>query len=220
MNPKRTQALELRKAGKTYAEIGEVLGVAKSTLSFWLKNEEGSHTTRLANSSKNRPLVQERLNAYNTKRSADLVIQYQQAEREAEAEFSTFQHEPLFLSGLSLYLGQGDKNAETNAVRISSIDPAILKIFIRFCKHYLKINDLKVRFWPLLYENSNISEACEWWRGELGLNIEQFYKPQVIKGKQGEQRLLYGVGNIIIGSKLHKVKLLEWVKLARAVLAE
>lgn len=220
MNTKQTQALELRKQGKTYTEISSELGVALSTLSFWLKNNAQSFEVKKENLKKSRPLVAKKLIEFNTLQKNKLHLLYKQAEEEAEEEFAHFINEPLFISGISIYLGQGSRNPLNNQITVSSRNAATLHIFMRFCRHYLRITDEKLRFWPLLYENSKVSEVCEWWQNELKLTIEQFYKPQVMKGKEGKETLLYGVGNIIIGSKLHKIKLERWSKLVSAVLGE
>ncbi len=59
---KKQEAIGLRRKGKSYNEISEELGISKSTLSDWFKNDEKSQKTKLMLSDpRNNPAVAERI---------------------------------------------------------------------------------------------------------------------------------------------------------------
>jgi hypothetical protein len=88
-----------------------------------------------------------------------------------------------------------------------------LRIFIKFLSNFCGIDKNKIKFWLLCYPDHNKKECEEWWSKNLNLPLEKFYKAQVIQGKHKSKRLPYGVGNITIGGKVLKIKVLRWIEL-------
>jgi hypothetical protein len=209
----RNKASELRKQGLSFTKISNGLNVPKSTLSYWFRHD--LYSKEITETNRQRIIEQStlRLKEYHKKRAGELESKYKDATQKASTEFEMNLDKPLFIAGICLYIGEGDKNKSTNLIRISNIDPAVLRIFIKFSRRYLLLGENSIKFWPLLYEDHNISSCCEWWSEQLGIKADNFYKPQVIKGREKRKKLLYGVGNIIIGNKLQKLKLLEWIRL-------
>ena len=112
-----------------------------------------------------------------------------------------------------LYLGEGDKTNANNLVRIANIDFYVLKIFLKFLVSFCGVSKNKIRFWVLLYPDLDLKECEGKWQKELNFNKENFYKAQRIKGRHKTKRLIYGVGNIILGNKRLKIKILKWIDL-------
>lgn len=203
MNLKKI-AEELRRSGKTYSEISRETGVATGTLSHWLKDI--------------RPLVFDEktkqrlekiagLNALRDERSrakdAEIVLS-------ARNEFSTHLSESLFVSGLSLYFGVGDIRTAYQT-RISSTEPGIVSIFIKFIREYAPI--FKNRIWISLVIYDDLSVAvCEgYWRTVTGLTEDQFQKTTMIKGKGVERRSPYGMCTVGVSSIELKKKIMTWI---------
>ena len=123
----KDKAIELRKKGRSYKEIADILQLSKSTLSLWLKDYKWSQSLKqkLIKESKNNS--KNRLILLNKARSLKLSLEYQQAEEEAISEFQKLQNNRLFVTAVSLYWGEGDRVFKNGIVRISNVDPVMLK---------------------------------------------------------------------------------------------
>ncbi|MDO8520800.1 MAG: hypothetical protein Q7S52_01670 [bacterium] len=213
MRDDKTLAISLRKKGKTYSKISETLGVPKSTLSEWFHGEGWAEKVRQNNISVATVGTRDRMKHMNTMRAVQLTRRYEEAKKEAEKEFLVYRGDQLFVAALMLYVGEGDKSLANNMVRITNIEPKVLRIFYAFVKKYCPAEARKVRAWILLYPDLDPQACQKYWSRELGLPHESFYKSQVIQGRHKTKKLHYGVGTITIGDKRLKVKLLRWIEL-------
>lgn len=210
MKDKKDRAFELRKNGYTYAYINGVLNVPKSTLSDWFVHHPWSEEIRKKNSAVS---AKRNIQNLNEKVRGGLKEKYKKAEKEAEMEFKKHKNNPLFVAGLMLYIGEGDKNIVDGMIRISNIDPNVLKVFMLFLNKFFFVKKEKVKFWILLYPDLDEKICKIWWKNKLQIGDGDFYKNQTIKGKHKKKRLQYGVGNIILSNKFLKTKLLKWIDL-------
>ena len=208
------QAIAFRRRGFTYAEIAKICDVSKSTVSNWLSNEHFSQAVKEENTTKAGRENAKRIALLNKARKAERARRYSEAVRSAETEYKHYRKDPIFMAGVMLYLGVGDRNQE-NIVRLSSARPEVHRLFISFAVQYLGAPKDKVKFWLLLYPDHKEVAAMKYWSRKIGLSVAHFYKNQVVPGKSKSQTLQYGVGNTIIGSTVLKHKLDRWVELAR-----
>jgi len=213
------KALELRRSGKAYNEISKELGVAKSTLAVWFnkETENFSEITR-QNIEKNRIESSTRFFEFAKERKRLLFIKYDQAIADAHIEFELFRNDTLFIAGLMLYAGEGDKASRAN-IRISNTDWQIHEIFIQFLKKYLLFPREKVSIALLAYPDNNIETLIDYWANKLSINKDKFHKTQILPGKS-RKRLQFGVGMTIITNTRAKYKLLEWIKLSLNLLSK
>ncbi len=209
----KEKAIELRKLGKSYREIEKETSVRVGMLSYWFSKMEWSQNVLKQNKKRNREESRRRILLINRERTVNLGEKYRLVEEEAIQQFGEFKNDSLFIAALMLYLGEGDKSALGHSVRIGNIDPPVLKIFIKFALKYCDKSINEVRFWVLCYPDLDVQTCENWWMKQLGLKQENLYKTQVIQGKHKTKRLRYGVGNIILGNKSLKVKILKWIDL-------
>ena len=151
MRKDKEKAIELRHQNKSYKSISRELGIPLGTLAGWFKNEEWSQEIRDklgTEASLAFPDKLKRIVAANKKRWADLHETYRQ---EAVKEFKKYKNDPLFLAGIMLYWGEGEKQQKSSQVRLSNSEPEMLKIFYLFLTKVLKIHPDKVFSWLLLY---------------------------------------------------------------------
>lgn len=207
-------AFHLRKEGKTYKEIQNVLRVSPSTLSFWLSNEEWSKHTKKINTEKHIIRSTEHMRKMNEGRNLMLEKKYKKVEEDAEKEFEVYKSDPLFMAGLMVYAGEGDKTNRFN-IRLANSEFYLHLVFIRFSEKFLDVKRDKIKVWLLLYPDHNIKENIEIWSKKLNIPIENFNKSQVILGRETKRKLQYGVGNSIISSTSLKKKMLKWLELCR-----
>jgi hypothetical protein len=206
------EAFKLRKQGKTYREIQKLLGISRSTLCDWFKNEEWSKHIKKLNNNKNIKLSKERLEKLNNGRKLMLEKKYNQIEEEATREFELYKNDPLFIGGLMLYAGEGDKRTR-NLTRLSNSEFYLHSVFIRFSEKFLKVKRDKIKIWLLLYPDHDIEKSIDIWSKKLNLNKSNFNKSQIILGRLKSRKLQYGVGNSIISSTSLKKKILKWLEL-------
>lgn len=218
MRKDKEVAFNLRKQGKSYNQIRGSLGVSKSTLTEWFKNEEWSRHLKRKNINKQVALSKERLIALNNGRKLRLDNLYLKFENEAKLEYELHKNNPLFVAGLMLYAGEGDR-LDKGTIRIANIDFKIHRIFINFAKEFLGIDHSSIKLSILLYPDLNIENCVNVWCKELSISQENVYKPQVIKGKLKSRKLHFGVGTTIILSSFLKHKLLYWIDRSKSDLS-
>ncbi len=214
MRQDKQKATELRKKGKTYSEISEILGVSRATLCDWFKDEKWSKHIKKSNIERNVKIGTDHLRKLNEGRKIKLEIQYKKTEEEAEKEFEIYKKEPFFMAGLMLYAGEGDK-ISNNIIRLSNSEFYIHLIFIRFSEKYLNVKQEKIKFWLLLYPDHDIETCINTWVEKIKISKSNFYKTQIIQGKPTKRKLQYGVGNSIISETNTKKKLMKWLELCK-----
>jgi predicted transcriptional regulator len=213
LEEKYEQAVQFRKRGFTYSEIAKIVGVSKSTVSSWVSKKAFSKKVRADNAQRAARDNVKRIGLVNKARAAERKARYAEAQRSAETEFKHYKKDPLFVAGLMLYAGEGDKTTK-HLVRIANSDMEIHRIFISFAKEYLGVSEEKFRFWILLYPDLSEKDCVKKWSKKLGLTKINFHKNQVIVGKSTKRTLQYGIGNTIIGGTILKLKLNKWIELA------
>ncbi len=210
----KNEAIRLRKDGKSYREISNVTGVPKGTLSGWFAGLVWSENISERNAKQSIEKSKVRLEKMNSARRVVLASRYLDAQKEAGRDFKLYKNDNKFVAGLMVYLGTGDKTLDSNLVRISNVDPIVLKIFIQFLIVFCEVPIEKIKFWVLLYPDLDEDTCKKYWMKELGLTQSNLYKFQVVEGRHTKKKLRYGVGNTILGNKFLKVKLLEWIRLS------
>ena len=215
MRKDKEKAIQLRLQAKSYKEIRAELGIPIATLSDWFKGESWSHDIKIKLTSKvslANPEKLKRMVAANKKRWADLNQTYRQA---AILEFEKFRHDPLFLAGIMLYWGEGEKQQKSSQVRLANSEPEMIKIFNLFLTRVLKISPERIYAWLLLYPDLVDSVQKNFWSRAIGLPTEQFKKSIYIKGRHPTKRLSYGVCTIFVQSRVLKEYILTWLELCQ-----
>jgi len=210
MRQDKELAFKLRKEGKSYREIQKELGISRSTLCEWFKNESWSKHITHTNNKNNITISTERVRNMNIARSIMLEKKYKDVIEEGKREYLLYKNSPLFTAGLMLYAGEGD-HLNKNSIRFANIDFGLHKVFINFSKEFLKVNKNSIKFSILLYPDLNVDECVDKWCRELGIYRQNMYKPQVILGKLKTRKLHFGVGTSIILNSFLKHKLNFWI---------
>ncbi len=171
------EAIKLRLQGYTFGQIKRELGVAKSTLSDWLKNL---------------PLSEEQLQllAKNRNTSRDIRIErFRQTARnkrllrltnifnEQKRELLPLSERELLIAGLFLYWGEGSKYR--GRVAISNTDPRVIQFALYWMDKALKIPRSKLRILLHLYSDMDIKQETLFWSKSLRIPLGQFTKPYI-----------------------------------------
>lgn len=216
MRKDRYEAVQLRQEGKSYREISLRIGVPKSTLSTWFRNDKWSQEIAVGNAAFER--TKERWRFMHKVRRQRLDAYYARAKHEAHEELQRHSSDKLFLSGLMLYFGEGDKSTNNGQVRISNADFRIILIFKRFLEKFYPKESKKMRISILLYPDLDQERCLSWWSRMAMIERDRFYKPVLIKGRHKSRRLQYGVGSLIICNTFLKVKILKLLDLSSQAL--
>ncbi len=213
MRHDKEKVFELRREGSSYREIEKLIGVSRSTLCEWFRNEEWSKHIKYKNVKNQLIFSTELLVKLNNGRRISLDKKYKEVEIKAQEEFELYKESPLFMAGLMLYAGEGDKSTR-GIIRLANINFSIHRVFIKFLTKFMQIEMAQIRCSILLYPDLDIENCKEKWSQELNIPLTQFHKPQVIQGRHKTRRLHFGVGSTILSSSFLKRKLLLWIELA------
>ena len=212
MRSDKGEAIILRKSGKSYKEIRRELGVPLSTLSDWFRNLEWSQKTSENLNRKNLEASRLRIIHLGKIRGDNLKKLYRSAREEAAKDFSLLKHHPLFVAGVMIYWREGDK-ASKNSFRISNSDPVLVKIFLSFLRKVCGAEESRIRAGLLLYPDLD-PQTCEvYWSEKIGLDIRNFTKSIVIRGKHKTKRVSHGICTLNFSSRFLKEKMLIWMSL-------
>lgn len=208
------KVIKLRKLGKSYKEISLELKVAKSTISDWLSKKNWSIT--LKNKLALRASIKNRKNLLkmNEINHLNALKRYDQYKSEARLEFNKLKNNKLFLTGLAIYWGEGEK---TNNGRVSVVnsDNKMLEVIISFYRNVLKIPEEKLRAAMFIYKDINEERALNYWSKVLQINKKSFIKTQILpsKSKLTKTRVINGMCCVYFSNKEKSIKIREWIKL-------
>lgn len=188
----RARARELRTQGLDYEEIAAALGVAKSSVSLWVRDLP-------------RPVGL----SYEEcrKRAAEGVRRYWAAERPvreasrtaareaAGAEIGDLTERELIIAGAIAYWCEGTKNKpdrRADRVVFMNSDPGLIRFFLRFLQITGTSKDDAI-FRVYIHENADAESAQRFWLEVTGAPADQFrtpalkrHNPKTIRKNVGE----------------------------------
>lgn len=218
MNLNKEKSTELRRAGMSYKQIRHELGIPTSTLASWFKNEEWSIEIRNRLGREQSFSFPKKLQAMvkaNKERWAKIHQSYRDT---AEKEFESLKDNPLFIAGLMLYWGEGDKGLKGSQIKLANTDPIMIRIFYSFLKDIIAIPPEKICIWLLLYPDLLDNVQKNFWSKATGVPLSQFKNSIYIQGRHPTKRLSYGVCNIYVSSREFKEKIMTWLDLSQKML--
>lgn len=203
-------AINMRKSGKSYAQIRASLNIPVSTLSNWFADVEWSKKLRDHLSASVQRDHTVRLVKLNKIRGNNLKRIYAEARDEARREFALLKYDPLFVSGVMLYWGEGAKSPK-QGVKFTNSDPRMIEFYIKFLTNSCRIPLEMIRAYVLIYPEIEEKTARAYWSKMIGLPWENFTKCVRIEGRHATRRLGWGVCTVTISSTYFKQKMLEWI---------
>jgi hypothetical protein len=209
----KIKAYKLRKQKRSYSEIAKLLAVSKSTVSYWFKEIDWSKNIKKQLTEKAQQVSRERLERLNELKKKKWKKIYDDAEKEATTEFYKLKNDVLFIAGLSLYWGEGDKSFNNGQVRVSNVEYKLLHVFKDFLQKFCNIDSKRIRAYVILYPDLDGNKCLKYWSENVGIDKKNFYKSTVILGKHKKRRLGYGTCTVQVSSKYLKKKILVWIDL-------
>lgn len=213
MRKDKDTAIELRHNGKSYKQISRELGIPIGTLSGWFKNEDWSKEIRDILAENVSFSLSKNIDKISKANKDRWELKRENHRIQARKDFEDLKSDTLFLAGIMLYWGEGDKILKHPRIRLANSDPDMIKIFYNFLTESVGVPKNKVRFWLLLYPDLVESVQINFWTKLLSVSKEQFNKSIYIKGKHATRRLSYGVCNAEVYSRELKEKFMVWIDL-------
>lgn len=208
------RAIELRATGYSYAQVEAELGVARSTLHHWFRNE-AEHSTEVH---RRRMLSRSKAAAtIITRNAAQRSANYAIARQELRSILGgALEHRDLFMAGLTMYWAEGTKSHAR--VSVTNSDPDIARLFVSWAERFLGTTRGQFRAFIFAYPDTNIDAAEAFWAGEVNIPSSQFYPAQIDRrvGKSRDKRgkLPYGTLHLNIcgpgGAELHR-RIMAWI---------
>lgn len=175
----RGEAIRLRLQGYTYSQIKRELNLAKSTLSNWLKNLPLSEDA-LELLSKNKEISEDiRIERFRQTARNKWISRLSKVLENQKAEILPLSGRELFLAGVFLYWGEGDKQRGT--VAVSNTDPRVIKFVLHWMTRILNVPKAKIRVRLHLYNDMDIAKETNFWSQTLNIPTSQFNLPYIKK---------------------------------------
>lgn len=218
MRKDKEKAVELRRNGRSYKQISSDLGIPLGTISGWFRGQKWSEEIR--------EHLSKKVSLSNPNAVQAMVIankmrwtKWRQSHREiAIQQFSELKKDPLFLSGIMLYWGEGDKSSKNSTLKLSNSDPAMIKVFYLFLVKSLEISPEKIFISLINYPDLVDSVQKTIWSRATGIPLSQFKNSVVIQGRHPTKRNSYGVCMIMVHSRAFKDRILQWIELYKTEL--
>ena len=190
----KLKAVELRKGGLSYSEILNLVPVAKSTLSVWLK-DVGLAKKQKQHLTEKRKLAQ--IKAKEACRAKRIKIT-EEIKSIARKEISGISEREMWLIGVALYWAEGSKqksiNVSTRTI-FSNSDPLMIKLFLEWLKKFCKVSSQDIIFSVYLHESvyNRRQEILKYWSNITGYPLSQFKQVVWKKNKINTKRKNIGV---------------------------
>ena len=203
----KIRATKLRLKGLSYKEILKEVEVSKSTLSLWLREVE------LTNEQKKHLLNKKESVIYEIakRKIATRIKTTQEVIANAREEFNSLKHDPLFLTGISLYWAEGSKHKGED-VKFSNSDDKMIELMMSWFRKICKVPEEKFRIHIHLHTLHCRKDILKFWSEVTGIKRSKFYKPYIKPTSLVQRRnILYsGTCSIIIHDKNLFRRIVGW----------
>jgi len=182
----REKARELRTQGQSYNEIVAQLGVAKSSVSLWVRDLPCPPRFEYVHNERR----YEGLRRYFEARAAEHMAEI----GAAAAEIGELSDRELLIAGAIAYWCEGTKNKpnrKANRVVFMNSDPGLIRFFLRFLKAAgINRDDLILRV--CIHESADAEAAQRFWAEVTEVGPAQFRSPTLKRHNPKTKRLNIG----------------------------
>jgi hypothetical protein len=144
----------------------------------------------------------------------------EQWQAEAPSLWEKWKQDPLFVLGVGLYWGEGEKTSGgRKCLSLSNADPNLLRTWLRWCARF--VPGVRLNFCLSIHDDGDLEAARTFWRRELNIEIT-WVCVAVSRASQRKRRTLpYGTLKISLGrgSLEWHTKMLIWLELAQGLRA-
>ena len=161
----REMARRLRTQWLSLNEIVASVGVAKSSVSVWVRDID------LTPEQADALVGRQRFHASHvvgwSRRARQL--RWEAFHRQAEAEYPALCQDPDFMFGLALYIGEGAKSGG-NTANVTNCDPRVIRKANRFFEQIGAVRD-KIKCQVFIHADCEETTVRQFWEEQTGLTI-------------------------------------------------
>jgi transcriptional regulator with XRE-family HTH domain len=161
----RRQARQLRRAGLPLAEIAARLGVARSSVSLWVRDVEFDPLPRPPRGRRRDP------NALQRRKRAEI----DRLVEEGRARIGRLTEREFLVAGVALYAGEGSKR--DGAVKFANTNPRMVAFYCSWLRRFFAVDEARLRVRLYLHEGLDLAAAVAYWSELTGIPPSQFQKP-------------------------------------------
>ncbi len=177
----KEKTIKLRKLGKTYREIVELLGknIPKSTISGWCKNIslKNRHVQRIKNKIHSN-ITSARTLALKTNKLKRLDYLKSVEKRICHLKNILENTDIAKISIAMLYLGEGAKSTK-GSLMFGNSNPQIIKLFLKLLRYCYVIDESKFRCTLQCRADQDIEILENFWSNITHVPLSRFYKARI-----------------------------------------
>lgn len=210
-NKEKKIAREKRLEGKSIKEIAKLLGVAKSSVSLWVRDIHLNEETTIQ--LKQRGFTSLAIERRRNSRLANEEGKRQGLMRSAAVQISKLSDEDLRLVGSALYWGEGGKTARI--ARVSNADPLVIKVMMEFFRRVCEVPEEKFQGHIHIHSHLNAKKAEKYWSEISGIPLSRFYKTYVKPSKASlakKDTLPFGTFDVYVSDVKVFLMIMGWIK--------
>jgi transposase-like protein len=171
----KRHAIRLRHEGKTMNEIAAQVGVAKSSVSLWVRDLPLSSKARVRIASLQTAGQRASQQALFERTRMRLLTAKENAREIIKGILMT--PDLALLTCALLYWCEGAKDKNDKTFTFSNSDPELVRAFMKLMRNGLTLDERKLRVRMHLHEYHNELSMKKFWSEVTGIPIEQFSKP-------------------------------------------
>lgn len=157
-------ARAMRARSMTLQDIATELGVAKSSVSLWVRDVPFTP-------SKRRTGPQRRPHPFHEAKLAQIAA----LNAEGARRIGALSEAAFLAAGVALYAGEGAKR--DGAVTFANTDPEIVRFHCAWLRRFFSVDEARLRARVYLHEGLDLDAAEEHWSRVTGIPRAQFGKP-------------------------------------------
>lgn len=158
------RARELRGRSWTLQEIADELGVAKGSVSVWVRDVEFTPKPR-------QPGAHRRPHPWIARKEAEIA----ELRDEGRRRIGRMTDQELLIAGTALYAGEGSKTP--GEVRFANSDPRMILLFCVWLRHFFDVEESRLRMRLYLHEGLDLEAATTFWSELTDIPVAQFRQP-------------------------------------------
>lgn|SRR3989338_1577113 len=203
----RNRAIKLRKSGFGYPGILKRVNVSKSTLSYWLRGVELTPNQKgrlLKGRERSRFAAAEARRRKRLEKTEEIIFA-------GRKEFPLLLKNQLFLSGLSLYWAEGDKN-KSEKVKFTNSDEMMITLMMKWFREVCRVPEEKFRISLHVHDLFCNADVRSHWAKITNIPKKQFHKIYIKKSslRQRKNVLYNGTCAITVSNRDLFRKIVGW----------
>jgi hypothetical protein len=155
------RAREMRARNMTLQDIATELGVAKSSVSLWVRGVEFTP-------SKRRTGPQRRPHPFHEAKLAQIAT----VNAAGIERIGTLTDAAFLAAGVALYAGEGSKR--DGDVVFANTDSGMVRFFCAWLRRFFEVDESRLRVRTYLHQGLDLEAAQIHWSGITGIPLEQF----------------------------------------------